>query len=1173
MRIRQLQLIRYGKFTGRSLDLPPATQDIHLVVGPNEAGKSTLRSAIGDWLFGIHPRTPLAFLHAMPDLRLGGTLQRLGESPAELVFERAKGNRNTLRAPDDRHLPEDTLQPWLGTLDATTFNRMYALEHRTLVEGGAGILNASDDLGRLLFQSAAGIEHLGTVLKNLEAEADAQWGPRKAASREYYQAQEQFEAAGDALKKATLRTRDWKARHDALQDAAQALDDARRRHADLRAQLARLERIRRVMPTLAALGTARTRLQALLEEGDVALLPEDAAASQAEASQAAALAEADIHRLQQEAEAAAAALAAVAVDDALLAQADDITTLNEQRLQYRAHRHDIALRREEVRVEWTRVAELAASLGWPAADEAAVRQRLPAPSVRTRLARLLQAWRTLDLQRHNAEAALQEREQAVQRLQAALEQQPAAAASPALAAAVEQAQALGDPAAALAELQARLDQQHAALETALAGLGVWRQPPETLRAMAVPPVAVLQSLLAERQADAAEQKSLQASAEAQATEQRRVALALDQLVRSFQPVSREQLQAARRERDAAWVAIRQAPDALRERAPAFEQHMAGADQLADARLERAQHEAERQAQVQRLETLALEQATLQQRLQTLRERAAQREQRWADLCSAAGLPALPLDLAPGWLEGRTRALEAAEACAALQRQRDARQAAVQAARRVLWAHLGPACPADPHAGSAAHAGAEEQTGTAPPLAECLRRAREQLAAAAQASGQRSMLQRQLQEAQHTLASLQQARTAAAQAWDAWQLAWRDAARAAGHADTVFPDQVEAELGVLDEMDAGLARIRSHRTERIDTMQADLRALADAVQALTARVAPELQGLLPEDAVQELVRRLAQARQDDATRRQARTRAQQAATGLAQAQRQREAARARLAPLLQTAGVHELPALARAIERSDQRRALEREIARATDSLHQAGDGLPLAQLQLDADSTDPTSLRLELERLQPLAEAAVEQMAGLTAQHATLQQAFDALNGSDEGAQAEAQRQEALARMSDAVTQYLQLHTAARLLKWSMEKFRETRQGPMLARASATFARLTGGSFGRLLVDTDGATPRLYGVRPDGKPVDVAGMSEGSRDQLYLALRLAALELQIDQGRALPLIADDLFINFDDQRTAAGLQVLGELSRRMQVVFLTHHEHLVPLAREVLGAELNVVTL
>jgi uncharacterized protein YhaN len=59
----------------------------------------------------------------------------------------------------------------------------------------------------------------------------------------------------------------------------------------------------------------------------------------------------------------------------------------------------------------------------------------------------------------------------------------------------------------------------------------------------------------------------------------------------------------------------------------------------------------------------------------------------------------------------------------------------------------------------------------------------------------------------------------------------------------------------------------------------------------------------------------------------------------------------------------------------------------------------------------------------------------------------------------------------------------------------------------------------------------------------------------------------------MPLIADDLFINFDDHRTLAGLSVLGNLSRSMQVVFLTHHDHLVPLAMEVLGAGPNVVYL
>jgi len=61
MRIRELKLIRYGKFTDRSLSLPLKERDFHLIVGPNEAGKSTVRTAIGDWLFGIPMRTPPRF--------------------------------------------------------------------------------------------------------------------------------------------------------------------------------------------------------------------------------------------------------------------------------------------------------------------------------------------------------------------------------------------------------------------------------------------------------------------------------------------------------------------------------------------------------------------------------------------------------------------------------------------------------------------------------------------------------------------------------------------------------------------------------------------------------------------------------------------------------------------------------------------------------------------------------------------------------------------------------------------------------------------------------------------------------------------------------------------------------------------------------------------------------
>jgi uncharacterized protein YhaN len=83
----------------------------------------------------------------------------------------------------------------------------------------------------------------------------------------------------------------------------------------------------------------------------------------------------------------------------------------------------------------------------------------------------------------------------------------------------------------------------------------------------------------------------------------------------------------------------------------------------------------------------------------------------------------------------------------------------------------------------------------------------------------------------------------------------------------------------------------------------------------------------------------------------------------------------------------------------------------------------------------------------------------------------------------------------------------------------------------------------------------------------VEQMSEGTRDQLYLALRLAALDQQLGRAEPLPLIVDDLFINFDDRRSAAGFEALAEIAQKTQVIFFTHHRHLVDLAQKTLPRE------
>ena len=81
-------------------------------------------------------------------------------------------------------------------------------------------------------------------------------------------------------------------------------------------------------------------------------------------------------------------------------------------------------------------------------------------------------------------------------------------------------------------------------------------------------------------------------------------------------------------------------------------------------------------------------------------------------------------------------------------------------------------------------------------------------------------------------------------------------------------------------------------------------------------------------------------------------------------------------------------------------------------------------------------------------------------------------------------------------------------------------------------------------------------------------MSDGTADQLYLALRLASLEQYLNHNEPQPFVVDDILVRFDDDRSAATLKVLADLSQKTQVIFFTHHRHLVALAKNSVAPEL-----
>lgn len=1181
MRIRELRLLRYGKFTDRLLALPHAPQDIHLVVGANEAGKSTMRRALSDWLFGFPMRsTGMDFLHPMQDLRLGGIIEdntvsreehssgqdtatggtkEKGPSDGQirsLNFERRKGQKNTLRTPADEPLPDSTLHEWLGSLQADEFRRMYALDHATLVEGSESILQASDDIGRMLFQAAAGIEHLGDALKALQQEADSLWAPRKSGNRIFYQQQDAYEEARRTLGQAQLRTRDWKESHDALMDVQHQLEEARNKHAEIQQHIHRLERIRRVQPLLRDAEAVRQRQEALQASGMPPLLPDNARQIFEQASQQGAKVQANMAYLQAELNELDQALAAVTLDTPVLARADEITRLDEARVQCHDHPARLQRHQEKLQTLQARVKALAAELGWPAEDEAAMARRLPAPAWRERTAELIRRHQALQ---HAVEKARHERDAQAQNLsqwQAQLQSLASDGIDPALSDLLEQARRLGDPDAqseALASERQRLD---AALEATLAGMGPWRQPIDRLQAMLVPETSQVDALRVQQHDDGRALQARQEALQKKIQDIQQQEQALLQLVRHHQPVSREDVAQARQQRDDDWQAIKADPANLPDRAGAFEARMHEADTLADARLERAQHEADRQSYANQLEKLKLECTGIESDIQAIETRMARRQADWKAQAAACGLPDLPLDAALTWLKRHQDALELLARRQTAEHQLKTLLQRVEALRQALTERL--ALPATTH------------------LDDALRQARERLETAQRIAGQRSTLEAQIQDAQRRLVPLQTALTQAESQWQEWQQAWQAALAEAGHEDTLPVDQLETRLAQMQDIQTLLAQMDSLRADEIEPLQNALDSWMRHARTLADQLMPDAPAdMSVQDMALTLAGRLKAARQDEAEHHRLQQQQARNRQALEAARQQQIQVDALLQPLRVAAGIDDMALLGPAITHSEERRQIEHEIQRIETALREAGDGQPLESLRTEAASIEPDQLQVELNRLGTEAGQVVEDISRLGARHGQLKAAFDALNGSDAAARAAARQQEAAAGMAEAAERYLRLKTAARLLQWSMERFRQTRQGPMLARASEIFQALTLGSFSRLLVDADSHdSPRLVSIRTDGnKPVEVPGLSEGTRDQLYLALRLAALDQQASQGSRMPLIADDLFINFDDRRTEAGLQVLGEVSRRMQVILLTHHDHLVPLARQVLGDGLNVIEL
>lgn len=467
MRIVSLDLIRYGRFENKEITFAKAAPGFQLIVGPNEAGKTTIRAAISDLLFGFEHNAPYGYRFDNPMLRVGATLETDG---AQLRVRRRKGRAQTLLDAEEKPLSDSVLDAFLNQKNREFFERMFSLDQQGLVSGGRDLLAAKDDLGRMLFQSAAGVSGFGDALQRLTEEAEGLWGPRGSDKRAYTRAEKRFSEAEKTLKEVVLRA-------PAYRDAVKRLDEARAEgtlNADqtskLRVEEQRLRRAQGALPKLAELAEVRIKRGAL---ESVVILPVDAAQLLADARRKIAVADEAIRSAEKLVADKRDELATLAVDETLLARADDIGRLKDLRSRYEPYPRDIAKREGEILSLQKRTDQIVKELGWGPLSEDDIRARLPNRLVRVELQALAQSHGGLTAAATGAEAALEKQRRINALDQKELEGLSDTPPSAVLADALATARGLGDVARKHADLKRQCRAAEQAMATVLEGLRPW----------------------------------------------------------------------------------------------------------------------------------------------------------------------------------------------------------------------------------------------------------------------------------------------------------------------------------------------------------------------------------------------------------------------------------------------------------------------------------------------------------------------------------------------------------------------------------------------------------------------------------------------------------------------------------------------------------------------------
>lgn len=1161
MKIDTFKLLAYGPFTDKILDFSGKVFGLHVVFGLNEAGKSTALRALIGLFYGFGHIISDDWLHDYNKLAVGASLNLLNGKTLNL--SRYKRRKNDLIDDDTGEpLEQAQLDLHLGKMGKESFEHAFGISHSSLRQGVESVLAAGGDLGHALFAATSGLNTLKQVMVKLDARHNNLFTPlkKKAAINAGIS---QLGKMRKEQREASAGHRQWKVLKKQLDDLQHSEAEGTQQIESLSSKISLLSRFREALKFV---GTREQLEKDLIDLGIVPDLPDDFSQRRVAAQVAIKESRQAENNLARDLADIEEKLETLTFDDKIIANEKLIKNLADEAHVRIQEITDSKAQRARI-YQLNESAQQILDLLRPGLTLDSVQElRLSKPE-KSKIQRLGAEGAKAQASVDSNLKALQTAESNIEKAQAELDRLEKPKDSSALSDCLTRAAEYGKLEDRLFDAKAQLSLSEKQVDADLFALGLWTGNISELERLALPIEETMRCF--ENDLAAADQQLADSEKEIVRIQEplKEKEKTLLELTKTRRLPSLDDLTSHRDLRDRGWQSVRRVwlegedvdhefmaafPES-HDLAEAYEKSVAGADKTADVLRDDADAVARAEALKTEIQDQKAHLKEIKVHQEALAEKRAALWGKWEELWNLLGIdPLTPREMA-AW---SGKAIELKRNISDVRKQQTATDQLQKDIERIK---------SDVETALEHIAVDFSEKASYSAIIELSRR---MVKHNDQLRQNRLDLELRITALKEEINAGRQRKNDVEQNLQRWSDDWAKAISKLGFSADARPEDVHDFVLALDDVFAELEKARE-RKQRIDAMEHNRKAYAKQVAEAVEKLAPDLKDLEPEAAAIELNARLSIDKE------------QRQKYGLLEEEKRKKRSnlskeKEKLAALGETLRLLCLDAHADSPDhlpdiesRATAKIKLTDKLDTVNERLSELASGQNLQEFVAQVRALDPDELIAELEKLETEKQELLSKQTQIIRDIALANKELQSIGGESLAAAIAEEAEGLVGKIQENVEYYVKLRLASAILTKAMERYRQSNQSPVLSMASDYFKTMTHGSFAGLRADFDDkGDPIIKAARPYGKMLTLAEMSDGSRDQLFLALRLGGLARYVKANGPMPFIVDDVLVHFDDDRSAAALAALGELAQETQVIFFTHHEHLITLAESSVSDEI-----